>query len=264
MQIVEHNQDKLVLYFHRSLGKGLLVGMSFVLAGIFFCLIGLLLIQQAEGAGIMSSGMGMALVIGGIFWIIKFPKVSTFTFDKSRNCLLWEQQILPSQGVKQSLEIPLDLISGVEITTSGDTETTLYYPKLILDRVYWRIHLHSHGSYERAVAIAKTVSQFLNVNYFPDESQAPLPVWQQKANSQAAPYQFHWQYLEAESDRLQQHLSQYPLDAEAHQELGILVRAKPKESIVHLQQAENLFVAQQEVEGAVLARVLQGLVRWKH
>jgi hypothetical protein len=264
MQIVEHTQDRLVLSLHRSFVKSLFIGISFALGGFFFCLVGLLLIHQTEKTGILPFGIGCTLIVAGVFWVIKYPKKITVTFDKSRNCILWEHHTVPSQPVKQSLELPIHLIAGVEIATAGDAETTSYIPKLILDRIYWRIHLDSDGCNETAAMIAKTVSQFLKVNYFPNESKAPLPIWEQKLLDGAAPYQFGWKYLEEEVERLQQHLSQYPLDAEAHQELGILLRSNRKESTVHLKQAENLFEAQNELDRAILARVLQDLVNYNH
>jgi hypothetical protein len=259
MQIVEYTEDKLVLYFHRSLVKGLAIGISFALGGLFFCLFGILLFQQAEGVWIMSFGIRSALIVVGIFWIVKFPKVSTFTFDKSRNCILREQRTLLSHSVNRSFEFPSDLIAGVAIATSELTETTAYYPTLILDRIYWRINLDSDGHYDTAATIAKTIARFLNVNYFPDESKTPLPTWKQKMLERAQPYQPGWKYLEEEIDRLRQHLSQYPFNARIHLELGILLRSNRKDATVSLKQAENLFEAQQDLDLAALARVLQDL-----
>jgi hypothetical protein len=92
------------------------------------------------------------------------------------------------------MEIPLNLIIGVTIVDTGDAETISYYPQLILDRIYWRIRLDADGSSDSAVKIAKTVANFLNVNYFATESAAPLTIWNQKFLAGAAPYQFEWQY----------------------------------------------------------------------
>lgn len=253
MQIIEHNNDRLILSFQRSYTVNLVVGIGFALVGFFFFLIGLLLIRQKKGIWILSSTIGIMGVAFGIFWVANFPKTNTFTFDKSRNHLLWEQQSLHSKAVSRSLEIPLHLIAGVEIASpfSGADSPDLYYPNLILDNVYWRIHLDSDGRYDTAITIAKTVSQFLQLAYFSDESKAPLRLSNQKI-------------LEEEIERLQQHLNEHPLDAEAHQELGILMRSNREESTAHLKQAESLFEAQQENDRAVFARVLQGLVNWKY
>lgn len=197
--------------------------------------------------------------------ITNFPKVNTFTFDKARNCLLREQQTLSNQPFSQFIEIPLHLIIGVEIASphSGADSPDSYYPNLILDGVYWGIHLDSDGRYDTAVKLAKLISQFLEVNYFPDESKAPRRVWDQKSLGRIAPYQFYWKYFGEQIDRLRQHLSQHPSDAEAHQELGILIRSNRKEAIDHLKQAENLFKAQEDIDRTVLARVLQDLVNWR-
>jgi len=265
MRIIEHNKNKLVLSFRRSLVTHLFVGISFILVGSFFGVISLLLAHHSEGAWLLSSGMGIVQIVGGVFWITNFPKVNTLTFDKARNCFLREQRTLPNQFVHQFIEIPLHLIIGVEIASShGSADSPdSYYPNLILDSVYWRIHLDSDGRYDAAVKLAKLISQFLEINYFPDESKAPLRVWDQKSLEGAAPYQFHWKYFEEEIDRLRQHLSQHPSDAEAHQELGILMRSSRKEAIDHLKQAENLFEVQEDIDRAVLARVLQDLVNWR-
>lgn len=63
MQIVEYNQDRLILYFQRSLAKGLLIGISFTVGGLFFCLFGLLLIKQTEEVWILPSGIGSVLIV---------------------------------------------------------------------------------------------------------------------------------------------------------------------------------------------------------
>lgn len=69
-----------------------------------------------------------------------------------------------------------------------------------------------------------------------------------------------------EIDRSYQHLSQYPQDAEAHQDLGIALYLlypflNRKKAIVYLKQAEKLFEAQQQPDRAAVIRVLQVLVR---
>lgn len=265
MQIIEHDQNKLVLCFRYSLITHFFVGISFILVGSFFSLIGLLLALHSEGAWLLSSGIGILQIAGGVLWITNFPKINTFTFDKTRNCLLREQQTLPNQPVNQFIEIPLHLIIGVEIASpysSADSPES-YYPNLILDSVYWRIHVNSDGRHDTAVKLGKLISDFLGVNYYPNESKAPLRIWDRKSLEGAAPNQFHWKYFEEEIDRLRQHLNQHPSDAEAHQELGILIRSNPKEAIDHLKQAENLFEIQKNIDRVVLARVLQKLVNWK-
>jgi hypothetical protein len=265
MQVIEHHQDRLILRYQRSLIKGLTIGIVFALGGLFFCLLGLALIKQGEEVWVLPLGIGSISIGAGFLWIIKFPKVITFTFDKSKNCILWEQSTFQSQPVKPTLEIPINLIVGIEIATSDETDAaTGYYPRLILDHVYWRILLDSDGSYQAAEAIARIVAQFLNVAYFPDAAQAPAPKWKQKISEHAAPYQAGWKYLEDEVERLQQYLGQQPQDAEAHQELGIALyfsnRSHHKEAISHLQQAERLFETQQQQDLAALAKIVLALV----
>ncbi|MEP0872116.1 hypothetical protein NDA01_20075 [Trichocoleus desertorum AS-A10] len=269
MQIIEHNPDRLVLFFRRSFLLGLLLGASCTFIGLFFCLFGFILLQQAEGGvWILPTGMGSLAVITGFFWVFLFPTRTTLIFDKSQNCVVREQSRFPGQAPKQTLKLPLDCIVGVLLGSSSG-ETTTYYPELILDLVYWRIWLNSDGSYQTAVKISKTIAQFLNVNYFPKESKAPLTSFEQRWLKAAKPSQ-SWQYLEDEVERLQRHLSENPEDGAAHQELGILLHSKTtfgtlpgsrrQEILFHLEAAQKLFEVQQKPEQAAIASKLQMLV----
>jgi hypothetical protein len=210
--------------------------------------------------------MGIAIIIGAPFFAVRVFKASTFTFDKSRDCILWEQRSFLRRSTTKSVEFPTHLIAGVEIMVSTDMEETGYYPRLILESIYWRIPLNSNGRYENAVTLAKTLAQFLSIDYFPDESKAPIPTWLQKTSSCAEPWQPHWQYLQNEADRLRHHIIQYPQDAEAHQDLGIFLycsnRLNRNESVVYLQQAEKLFELQQDKDSAAIARLIQALISW--
>jgi hypothetical protein len=263
MKVIEHNANKLVLSYQRIWWHGLLISTIFILGGLFFFLIGLVAIDRAEGLAILLCGMGTISILGGIFWIIKFPKISTFTFDKSNNSVLWEERVLASQPARQSMKFPISSIAGIEIDTSE-----AYYPKLILERIYWRIPVDSDGSYETAVKISEIISQFLNVAYFTDESKAPVPTWKQKILAGAILYQSSWKYIEDEIDRLRQYLSQHSQDAETHQDLGILLyfssRRNRQEAILHLQQAESLFEIQQEFDRVALAKIVKSLVSWSN
>jgi hypothetical protein len=268
MKVIEHNPNRLVLSYQRVWWHGLLIGTIFILGGFFFFLVSLVSIEQAKGLSILLCGMSILSILSGILWIIKFPKVTTFTFDKSNNSVCWEQRTFPSQPAQQSMEFPINSIAGIEIANSEGTEVTKYYPQLILKRIYWRIPLDSDGYYGTAVTIAQIISQFLNVAYFHDESKAPIPTWRQKILEGAIPYQAHWKYLEDEIDRLRQYLSQHSQDAEVHQELGIFLhfsnRRNRQEAIIHIQKAENLFEIQQELDRVALAKIVKSLVSWKY
>ncbi|MEC4804917.1 MAG: hypothetical protein SAJ12_23300 [Jaaginema sp. PMC 1079.18] len=264
MQIIEQYQDKVVLSFRHSIITYLFISIGLAVVGSSFVITSLFFIQRDEGVWVLFCGMGIVLVTGGAFWLSKFPKIKIFTFDKSQNCLFMEQRSFQNQPNQKIFEIPLFCIVGVEVSSSfGDAEIpTSYYPNLILDSVYWRIRLSSDGRHDVAVKIAKLISQFLNISYFPDESKAPLPIWKQKALEEAAPYQFHWQYFKKEIERLQKYVSQYPLDAQSYQKLGVLMSYDRKASITYLKQAEHLFEAQKDNESAALSRVLQYFVTW--
>lgn len=199
MKVVEHNQDRLVLSFRNSLWCNLLFGITFTQGGLIFSLLGLALKQagdkQIPSIGwILSLGIGMILIVGGLFWIVKFTKTSTFTFDKAKNCILWEQHNFRN-FVTQSVEFPLHLITGVTIETSTDTESVgYYYPRLILAPLSWRIPLNSSGDYQSAASLAKMLAQFLNVAYFPNESKAPAPRRTQKVAEHIEPWREGWRY----------------------------------------------------------------------
>jgi cytochrome c-type biogenesis protein CcmH/NrfG len=61
---------------------------------------------------------------------------------------------------------------------------------------------------------------------------------------------------------LQQHLHQFPDDAEAHQMLGLFLHSNQKEAKAHFKHAEQLFETQHDRDRAVLARVLHDLASW--
>jgi hypothetical protein len=266
MKVIEQNLDKLVLRYQNSWWQSLLIGIIFILGGLFFWLFSLVLIEQAKSGWILLCGMGTIFIFAGIFWAIKCPKVNTFTFDKSQNSVFWERRTLLSQSTQKSLEFPINSIAGIEIASFDDTDVTTYYPQLILKQVYWRIFLNSDGKYQSAVTIAKIVAEFLNVTYFADESKAPIPIWRQKTLANTIPYQFGWKYVEEEIDRLRQYLSQHSEDAEVHQELGILLhfssRRNREDAIMHLQKAESLFEVGQELDRATLTKTIKLLVSW--
>jgi hypothetical protein len=93
VQTIEQDQNSLILHFQRSIVQGLLIATSFVLVGLFFCLLGLVLIQHAEGNGVLPVGIGSVLIVGGIFFGIKFPRKTTVIFDRDKNHVLFERWI---------------------------------------------------------------------------------------------------------------------------------------------------------------------------
>jgi hypothetical protein len=268
MKVLEHNQNRLILSFRDSLWCTLLFGITLTMGGLFFSILGIAFKQEDNLlpiAWILSLGIGIILIFGGLLWIVKLTKTSTFTFDKAKNCILWEQHNLRN-FVIQSVEFPLHLITGITIETSTDTESVSYYARLIIAPLFWRIPLNSSGDYQSAAILAKMLAQFLNVTYFPNESKAPAPRRTQKVAEHIEPWREGWRYIEDEIDRSYQHLSQHPQDAEAHQDLGIALYLlypflNRKKAIIYLKQAEKLFEAQQEPDRAAVIRVLQALVR---
>jgi ribosomal protein S15P/S13E len=267
MKIIEHNQDRLKVSFRDSFWFGLLFGIAFIIGGLFFSTLGLAL-RQFEGnlppiGWISSLGGGILLTVSGLIWMVKLTQTSTFTFDKRKNCIIWERHDIRN-AVIQSVDFPLHLITG--ITIDSDADSVGYYTKLILAPLFWRIPLNSNGDYQSAQILVKMLTEFLKITYFPDESKAPVRRLTTQDLGSSELKQEGWKYLENEIERLSQHLGQHPEDAEAHQDLGIsLYLLYPflnrKKAINYLQHAENLFETQLELDRAAVARVLQALVR---
>lgn len=261
MRIIEHGRERLVLHYQHSFFETLILGSGFILIGLAIILFGAL---ATEGSLILSSATGAALSALGVFSVVKYPGFNTITFDKSKNRLFWERGTFPNRPVREALEIPLDVIVGVMIVDTGDADSANYNLVLILEPAYWRLSLHSERYYFAIEGLARSIAEFSNAPYFPDESKAPLPLDRRKILEGAAPYQFGWKYLEEEIDRLDKHVDRYPTDAAACLELGVLPRSKPAEAIVYLQRAERLFEARREVERARSVAVLRSLVNWNN
>ncbi|MBD2304642.1 hypothetical protein H6G17_03800 [Chroococcidiopsis sp. FACHB-1243] len=172
----------------------------------------------------------------------------------------------------QIIEVPLELILGIEIETASgnaaDSEIS-YYPRLILKSIYWCIYLSGfNGEYQNAIDFATAVANFLNIPYFLVRSPAPSPTLPQQILEKVDSELFSWRYLqEEEIDRLRQHLNLYPDDAEAHLSLGYLRYyinkwLNRKKAIIHLQQAEKLFEIQHNSDRAVIAKALKAYISW--
>jgi hypothetical protein len=262
MKQIEHSLSRLTL---RSSPSQLTIASLFsaLLVGFLFLPV-IFILQQSQHIETIVMGMG-SLIIIVIFFAMNLLKVNTFTFDKTKNCILWEQSSSLAKSAIKSVQFPMHIVAGVEVTISMG-EGVSYYPRLILASVYWRIPLDSNGSYESAAILAQKIAQFLNVEYFPDESKAPLPIWQQKTLESSQNWQPHWKYLENEVERLQHCLEQDPQDTEALQNLGISLylsnRLHRKQAVGYLQQAEKLFKAQQEEDCAAITKVIQALIHW--
>jgi hypothetical protein len=208
------------------------------------------------------------LLISSFLCVIKYPYVVTLTFDQSQQRMVGEKYLLrffQSQPARKTIEIPMNLIMGIEIVMSSDMDTeTGYYSKLILNHVYERFLLDSHGAYRSTISTAKAIAQFLNVAYFPDESKAPIPTRFQNIPKGEIGLE-SWRGLDDRIEHLRQSISEGSLDPEIHQELGLLLfrteRSDLKAAAMHFRQAELLFKA--ERDRAVLARVLRELVDWE-
>jgi hypothetical protein len=266
MKIITSNSDLLILQYQRSWLMGLVIGTIFCLGGLFFIAIGALLLkQQSLGVSILPLGMGSIFVCAGVAIWFKYPKIVRVTFDRLREHILWEQKTFSWQSATKSIEMPIESIVGVEIVTSDDMDAaTGYYPQLILDRLYWRIPLDANGYERMGKTVAKSIADFLNVPYFPDSSIAPPPTWRQKSSQREDKMRYGWQYFEDEVERLQQHLAQSPQDAQAHEDLAIILylsgRLHRRAAIEHFHQAESLFVEQDRSDLATITRIVRSFV----
>jgi hypothetical protein len=270
MDIIAHNQNLLILRFQRSFCVGLAIGISCAVSGGFFALFGLLMAQKAEAIWILPFVMGNMMLISSFISVIKYPQITTLTFDQAQQRMVGEKYLLrffQSQPARKTIEIPMNLIMGIEIVTSSDMDTaTGYYSKLILNHVYERFLLDSYGAYRSTVSTAEAIAQFLNIAYFPDESKAPTPTRFQNLPRGEIGLE-GWRGLDDRIEYLRQSISESSPNAEIHQELGLLLfrteRSDLKEAAMHFQQAELLFEAGQERDRAVLAKVLRELVEWE-
>ncbi|MEJ1934133.1 hypothetical protein WDZ92_28385 [Nostoc sp. NIES-2111] len=267
MKIIEQSQHRLILRSQKSLWFPLLVSLTFIPFGLFLCFLGLAL-QRANYPGIIGVVSGCVIVVGGLYTIITDTEITTYTFDKAKNSILWERQNRFPRLNTKSVEFPCSLISGIEVEDASGSEGGIaFYPSLILASIYWRILLKSDGRYESAVGIARRIAQFLNIPYFANKLEAPTPTLDMKIRENLKPGQYSWQYLENEVERLRQQLVHHPLDASIHQELGISLYYLNRwlyrnDAVTHLQQAERLFDSQQEFYRAAIARVIKILVSW--
>ncbi|PHM07522.1 hypothetical protein [Nostoc sp. 'Peltigera malacea cyanobiont' DB3992] len=173
MKIIEQNQHRLLLRFQKSLWGVLLIGITLIPFGLFLCLLGFVL-QRTDYPGIIAVVSGCVMVAISLYTIIKDTEITTYTFDKAKNSILWERQNRFKILQTKSVEFPCHLISGIEVEDfSGSEGGISFYPRLILPSIDWRFYLKSDGSYESAVSIAKTIAQFLDIPYFAKKSEVP-------------------------------------------------------------------------------------------
>lgn len=270
MKIIEKNQDRCVLHYQKSLWYTLLISIIFLPFGSLIFLLGFLFLRANYPAGIIALVSGLVIILGGIYTIIVDTKVTTYTFDKAQNFLLWEKQNRLINLHKKSVEFPCHLICGVEIESfSCDEGGITYYPRLVLALNYWRIPLKSDGHYESAISIAKMIAEFLGIPYFSQKLPAPKRQLFMTIPNNQTPWLFDGKYLEDEVEKLQQKLANNPDDAEAHQDLGMalyyLNRWKNrKQAVTHLQQAEKLFESAQDSDRQAIVKVMKTLVSWNY
>ncbi|MFQ4145847.1 hypothetical protein [Chlorogloeopsis sp. ULAP02] len=268
MTIVEQNQDRLTLRFQKSLWSVLLISITLIYFGLFLDLLGLALQRVNYHPGIIAVVSGCVMVAGGLYTIITDTEITTYTFDKTKDSIIWERQNWLRKLHTKSVEFPCHLICGIEIEDVSNSEGGIaFYPRLILASIYWRIPLKSDGCYESAVKVAKTIAQFLDIPYFSNKSKAPTSTIDKEIWENLEPWQFSWQYLENKVERLRQQLEQNQDDADIHQDLGISLyylnnRLYRKEAVTHLEQAERLFEFRQDSDRAAVARVIKTLVSY--
>ncbi|AVH72091.1 hypothetical protein [Nostoc sp. 'Lobaria pulmonaria (5183) cyanobiont'] len=267
--IIEQNQHRLLWRFQKSLWGVLLISITLIPFSLFLCLLGLVL-QRADYPGIIAVVSGCVILGIVLYTIINDTEITTYTFDKVKNSLLWERRNRFKIVHTKSVEFPCHLISGIEIEdVSGSEGGIAFYPRLILASISWRFILKSNGSHESAVSLAKTIAQFLDIPYFASKSEAPTSTLDMKIMANREPGQSSWQYLENEVELLRQQLDDHPHDPDIHQDLGISLYylnrwIHRKEAITHLQQAERLFESTEDSDRAAIARVMAALVSWNY
>jgi tetratricopeptide (TPR) repeat protein len=270
MKIIEKTQHRCILRWQKSLWCALLINIIFIPFGSLICWLGFLFLRANYPSAIIAVVSGLVIFLGGIYTIIVDTEITTYTFDKAQDSILWEKQNRLINLHPKSVEFPCHLICGVEIESfSGDEGGISYYPRLILASIYWRITLKSDGDYESAISIAKMMAEFLDIPYFDRKLPAPtkrlfitIPETQKSGL-------FYWQYLENEVENLQQNLANNPDNAEAHQDLGIALYylnrwQNRKQAVTHLQEAERLFESAQDSDSQTIAKMMKTLVSWNY
>ena len=266
MKIIEKTQDRCVLRFQKSLRCALLINIILIPYGSLICLICFLFLRANYLPGIIGVVSGFVIILGGIYTIIVDAEITTFTFDKVQDSILWERQNRLINSQPKSVEFPCHLICGVEVEgVSGDEGGITYYLGLILALNYWRIPLKSDGLYDSAVKIAEMLAEFLDITYFSYKSPAPQQQPFMTIPKNQTPGLFDWKYIEDEVEKLQPNLATYPDNAEAHQDLGIALCylnkwQNRKQALIHLQEAERLFESAQDSDRLAIVKVIKTLI----
>ncbi len=246
------------------------LSVYFFSIGSLIFLHGFILVRANYPSGIIALVSGCAIILGGVYAIIAHTEITTYTFDKAQDSILWERQNRLINLHKKSVEFPCHLIYGVEVeSVSGDEGRIAFYPRLIMGLNYWRITLKSDDHYESATSIAKMMAEFLDIPYFDHKLPAPNKRFFITIQENQKSGLFDWQNLEDEVENLRRKLANNPDDAEAHQDLGMALYylnrlQNRKQAVTHLQVAEKLFESAQDSDRLALAKVMKTLVSWNY
>jgi hypothetical protein len=274
MKVIANTPDRLSLCYRKSLWWTLAIGLTFMPGGIFFVLLGLAMPEMGNIA-ILPIGVGSSLVVGGAYFA-SLAEVITYTFEKgqtpataddrvAQGSLRIERRALTAMFQPAALEFPLYLISEVGIRSYVGAELdSLFEPFMMLSPVNWQISIRSDQDFQSAAQTTKQITQFLG-----------LPCKIEKLNPLSGvvdrdePWQFSWQILPTEIERLEQIVVDHPEDAVAHQRLGIVLyqanRSRYRQTAIeHLHKSADLFTSQQQMDSAIASTTIATLIAWKY
>ncbi len=187
MNLVEQSQNRLILGYQKSFLRALAIGITFIPFGLSLGLLGLALLREYN-AGIIALLSGCVIIAGGIYTIIVDTEVNTYKFDKITNLILLKRHNRLTLSTKY-IEFPFHLIIGIELENiSGSEGGMSFYPQLILASIYWRIPIKSNGSYQDSVNTCQMIAQFLNIPYFTNQLEAPVPIHNRKISDNLKPW----------------------------------------------------------------------------
>jgi hypothetical protein len=267
MKVTEHHPDRLSICYRQSLWWALAIGLTFIPGGILFLILGLA-IRETDNVSILSIGIGLVLLVAGIYFG-SWAEIITYTFDKTKSSFSIERRTIANLFRTSSLEIPIKAISEVGISNFIADEGNDYFGIfLILSPVQWRINIRSRSDFQSAAQTAKIIASFLDLPCAIDKLK-PLNLPNTDNLTGGEPWQFSWQLLQSQVERLEKIVAEQPTDPTTYQQLGIaLYYANPRQNrqhaIAYLKKATELFTSQHQPDLAATNQAIQTLISWRY
>jgi hypothetical protein len=267
MKVTEHHPDRLSICYRQSLWWALAIGLTFIPGGILFLILGLA-IRETDNVSILSIGIGLVLLVAGMYFG-SWAEIITYTFDKTKSSFLIERRTITNLFRTSYLELPIQAISKVEIKNFiADEGESLFGIFLILTPTEWRINIRSNNDFKSTAQTAKIITSFLDLPCAIDKlNSLDLPKTDNLTGGE--PWQFSWQLLQSQVERLEKIVAEQPNDPTTYQQLGIaLYYANPRQNrqhaIAYLKKATELFTCQHQLDLAATNQAIQTLISWRY